>query len=210
MAISQNDPWVLQLVYRICWLAARCTCIAKLGYIIREWVIYLPRTVKHLSIREGGVGGGKGNFRNSRKSVSWLVHWCFDPCQPQRVTSGLETNVNPSPTYNAHESRETAKFFKSHKTSLHTHTHTHTHTHARARASSTKLRRNGRSHITRGKDLVSLRSILNGCNDVINIANGLGDRSDYSVDSLPTNKTVCARTHTKTHTHTHTHTQTRS
>ena len=30
-----------------------------------------------------------------------LVSWCFEPSQPRRITSGLETNVNPSPTYPA-------------------------------------------------------------------------------------------------------------
>ena len=30
-----------------------------------------------------------------------LVSWCFEPSQPQRITSGLETNVNPSPSYSA-------------------------------------------------------------------------------------------------------------
>ena len=28
-----------------------------------------------------------------------LVSWCFEPSQPQRVNSGLETNIRPSPTY---------------------------------------------------------------------------------------------------------------
>ena len=30
---------------------------------------------------------------------SELVSWCFQPSQPQRVTSGMETDVHPSPTY---------------------------------------------------------------------------------------------------------------
>ena len=30
--------------------------------------------------------------------------WCFAPSQPQRITSGLETNVNPCPTYSAKKS----------------------------------------------------------------------------------------------------------
>ena len=28
-----------------------------------------------------------------------LVSWCFAPSQPQRITSGLKTNVSPSPAH---------------------------------------------------------------------------------------------------------------
>ena len=31
--------------------------------------------------------------------VSWLVSWCSEPSQPQRITSGLKTNFNLSPSY---------------------------------------------------------------------------------------------------------------
>ena len=30
--------------------------------------------------------------------VSWLVSWCFEPSQPQRITSGLKTNFSLSPS----------------------------------------------------------------------------------------------------------------
>ena len=30
---------------------------------------------------------------------TWLVSWCFEPSQPQRIISGLEINFSPSPTY---------------------------------------------------------------------------------------------------------------
>ena len=33
---------------------------------------------------------------------SRLVSWCFEPCQPLRIISGLKTNSNPSPSYSAH------------------------------------------------------------------------------------------------------------
>ena len=35
---------------------------------------------------------------------SQLVTWCSEPSQPQRLTSGLETNVNPPPTCSAQKS----------------------------------------------------------------------------------------------------------
>ena len=38
------------------------------------------------------------------QSVSQLVSWCFEPSQPQRITSGLDTNFTPSPSYSFHES----------------------------------------------------------------------------------------------------------
>ena len=31
--------------------------------------------------------------------VSYLVSWCFEPGQPQRITSGLKTNFSLSPSY---------------------------------------------------------------------------------------------------------------
>ena len=40
---------------------------------------------------ETGEGGG-------------VDKWCFEPSQPQRIISGLETNISPSPTYSAQKS----------------------------------------------------------------------------------------------------------
>ena len=34
----------------------------------------------------------------SKKLVSYLVHWCLEPSQPQRITSGLNTNFALSQT----------------------------------------------------------------------------------------------------------------
>ena len=33
-----------------------------------------------------------------------LVSWCLEPSQPQRITSGLNTNFNQSPRYTFHKS----------------------------------------------------------------------------------------------------------
>ena len=33
-----------------------------------------------------------------------LFGWCFEPSQPQRITSGLNTNLNLSPSYSCHKS----------------------------------------------------------------------------------------------------------
>ena len=33
-----------------------------------------------------------------------LVSWCFEPSQPQRITSGLKTNFTLSPSYSFHKS----------------------------------------------------------------------------------------------------------
>ena len=36
--------------------------------------------------------------------MSQLVSWCFEPSQPQRITSGLNTNFTLSPSYSFHKS----------------------------------------------------------------------------------------------------------
>ena len=36
--------------------------------------------------------------------VSHLVSWCLEPSQPQRITSGLNTNFTPSQSYSFHKS----------------------------------------------------------------------------------------------------------
>ena len=35
--------------------------------------------------------------------VSWLVSWCFEPSQPQRITTGLNTSFILSPSYLFHK-----------------------------------------------------------------------------------------------------------
>ena len=37
--------------------------------------------------------------KNKFPKVSQLVSWCFEPSQPQRITSGLKTNLGLSPSY---------------------------------------------------------------------------------------------------------------
>ena len=44
-----------------------------------------------------------------------LANWRFEASQPQRITSGLKTNVSPSSAFSAIFRFETAKFFKIHK-----------------------------------------------------------------------------------------------
>ena len=36
--------------------------------------------------------------------ITKLVSWCFEPSQPQRTTSGLNTNFTLSPSYSFHKS----------------------------------------------------------------------------------------------------------
>ena len=40
----------------------------------------------------------------SMKKKDKLVSWCFEPSQPQRITSGLNTNFTLSPSYSFHKS----------------------------------------------------------------------------------------------------------
>ena len=37
-------------------------------------------------------------------TVSYLVSWCFEPVQPQRIISGPKTNFSLSPSYSEHKS----------------------------------------------------------------------------------------------------------
>ena len=41
---------------------------------------------------------------NSMGESKQLVGWCFEPGQPQRITSGLNTNLILSPSYSCHKS----------------------------------------------------------------------------------------------------------
>ena len=53
--------------------------------------------------REGDEGE-KG--KKEMKKNNLLVSWCFVPSQPQRITSGLNTNFTLSPIYSFHKSSE--------------------------------------------------------------------------------------------------------
>ena len=42
------------------------------------------------------IRSGQGTVKGGRRCY---VSWCFEPSQPQRITSGLKTNFNLSPSY---------------------------------------------------------------------------------------------------------------
>ena len=46
----------------------------------------------------------KKKKKEKKNSVRYLVGWCFEPSQPQRITSGLNTNFTLSPSYSFHKS----------------------------------------------------------------------------------------------------------
>ena len=48
---------------------------------------------------------------NQVDTVIWLVSWCSEPSQPQRITSGLNTNFSLSPSYSFHKSLYNKSFF---------------------------------------------------------------------------------------------------
>ena len=76
----------------------------------------------------------KGEEKNRRKKKKKerkgeLVSWYFEPSQPQRVTSWLETMVNLSPIYSARKSSNHKLSIDhkiSHDTNLHKTKHTQT------------------------------------------------------------------------------------
>ena len=51
-------------------------------------------------------------WENSLAEVrTQLVSWCFEPSQPQRITSGLNTNFKLSPSHSFHKSSHHKSFF---------------------------------------------------------------------------------------------------
>ena len=56
-------------------------------------------SVLHLYVLSKLLEGG-----GERERVSQLVSWCFKPSQPQRITSGLDTNFTLSPSQSFHKS----------------------------------------------------------------------------------------------------------
>ena len=53
---------------------------------------------------DGKQGGHTRHKWQWNTTVGWLVSWCFEPSQPQRITSGLNTNFTLSPSYSFYES----------------------------------------------------------------------------------------------------------
>ena len=60
---------------------------------------YLPSRIAIRCSKIDTKCRSKRSYR-SRK----LVSWCFEPSQPQRITSGLNTNFTQSPSYSFHKS----------------------------------------------------------------------------------------------------------
>ena len=54
-------------------------------YFITEGVFTTPATVEQIKAKERGI-----EILELGKRVSELVSWCFQPSQPQRITSGLK------------------------------------------------------------------------------------------------------------------------
>ena len=53
-------------------------------------------TKQHLSPMYHDHVCGCAEFLKVNIIMQKFVHWCFEPGQPQRITSGLEININPS------------------------------------------------------------------------------------------------------------------
>ena len=47
-----------------------------------------------------------GGFSEREREGGGRVSWCFEPSQPQRITSGLKTNLGLSPSYLAERTNE--------------------------------------------------------------------------------------------------------
>ena len=69
----------------------------------RKWFLLSVFLFSECSIRKLFLLGDSLLFV-SGQIQSQLVSWCFEPSQPQRITSGLNTNFTLSPSYSFHES----------------------------------------------------------------------------------------------------------
>ena len=64
----------------------------------------LPGCWADAHAEDRGSDGGK-------RKVSVSGRWCFQPSQPQRITSGLNTNFNLAPSYSLHKLLYHKSFF---------------------------------------------------------------------------------------------------
>ena len=58
----------------------------------------------HAISRMGPRTDPKNIYSPTSVGSAELVSWCFEPSQPQTITSGLNTNFNLSPSYSLHKS----------------------------------------------------------------------------------------------------------
>ena len=71
--------------------------------VLQDWIYRKTTTLFTLSTHK----------KKTKKGKAW-VSWCFEPSQPQRITSGLITNFSLSPCYSFHKSLyHTSVFFPS-------------------------------------------------------------------------------------------------
>ena len=90
---------------RIMWLISHQRSVM----VVIPWKV---RCVRHLRRRyrlwglsvQLDNGNGSSHSRVPLDLVSYLVSWCFEPNQPQRITPGLNTNFTLSPSYLFHKS----------------------------------------------------------------------------------------------------------
>ena len=87
------------------WLCKYCCCYCKVpcAYTLcGRWALYRFPLLLLLLLLLLRVNPHGSALRSSNSKQ--LVSWCFEPSQPQRITSGLNTNFTLSPSYSFHES----------------------------------------------------------------------------------------------------------
>ena len=75
----------------------------------RSWILQASRAWAQVKVLQWG----RPYVSPSLGLVSFLLSRCFGPSQPQRITSGLNTNFTPSPSHSFHKSSNHKSCFSS-------------------------------------------------------------------------------------------------
>ena len=86
------------------------------------WSFVCPYSFQNLKWNKCAQSDNKESKQSMKENIIQLVSWCFEPCQPQRITSGLNTNfsLSPSSHFTSHHTTKSLFFspfiFRGHST----------------------------------------------------------------------------------------------
>ena len=93
--LLQQCHLLLQIAHFLCWLGDHCSIYTA------ELKAILYALKHHISLKKVNPGWLTTYCKCVSYSLKKLVCWCFEPSQPQRIISRLETNISLSPSYSA-------------------------------------------------------------------------------------------------------------
>ena len=87
---------------------AKCTDIQPMVHHGTPYTILSSQRRRHKhsadTVQQKTLGDFVWRWQILSQNLGKLVSWCFEPSQPQRIASGLNTNFTLSPTYSFHKS----------------------------------------------------------------------------------------------------------